>query len=340
MDWFERLTGFREQSYDATRSQLRVDGHELCSLANGRRYGIGTLEPVSLAELRSRAADAGGLPGRLRIGIVQGDVRKLHQAPAHAGALFQVASQFNLLEMSSPEVTPEHGVTRYQADPTQGPACAIAAGAATIFRNYFAPLDGTHGQTVERQFDGLADVGAALSAALDRPLGQLWSMRNGYAMCTQTGLDAIAAHVQSADSPLASRLGSRLRIGVHWDVEVTEAPEPARQRVSQAFCSALPVAYSSVPRSHWQVFASLVLRAAYEATLWAAVCNAQRGQSNQVLLTRLGGGAFGNDDSWIHGAMRAALRQIQDFALDVRLVSYGPPSAELLAIVDEFCRPV
>jgi hypothetical protein len=46
---------------------------------------------------------------------------------------------------------------------------------------------------------------------------------------------------------------------------------------------------------HWEAFASLVLQAAYEATMFAAVLNAQRGASN-VVLTRLGGGAFGNDD--------------------------------------------
>ena len=37
-------------------------------------------------------------------------------------------------------MTPEDGVTRYKDDPTQGPACAIAAGAATIYRNYFVPI--------------------------------------------------------------------------------------------------------------------------------------------------------------------------------------------------------
>jgi len=37
-------------------------------------------------------------------------------------APFQVASQFNLLEMTGPSVTPEHGVARYAHDPTQGPA--------------------------------------------------------------------------------------------------------------------------------------------------------------------------------------------------------------------------
>ena len=34
-------------------------------------------------------------------------------------------------------MTPEDGVTRYKDDPTQGPACAIAASAATMYRNYF-----------------------------------------------------------------------------------------------------------------------------------------------------------------------------------------------------------
>ena len=76
-----------------------------------------------------------------------GDVRHMHKSPENAGALFQVASQFNMLEMTGPEVTPEHGVTIYQYDGTQGPACAIAAGAATIYRNYFAPIGGSEGQT-------------------------------------------------------------------------------------------------------------------------------------------------------------------------------------------------
>ena len=81
--------------------------------------------------------------------------------------------------MVGPTVTPELGVTRYKDDPTQGPACAIAAGAATIYRNYFAPVDGSHGQTTKRQLDGLADLGASLSAALNQPLNALWRMQNG-----------------------------------------------------------------------------------------------------------------------------------------------------------------
>jgi hypothetical protein len=175
MDWFEKLTGFRETSYEETRARLEVEGGRLLSRINGASYGIGELELVSLQTLRERAKSAGNLPGRIKTSVVTGDVRRMHRSPENAGALFQVASQFNLLEMVSPEVTPELGVTRYQSDRTQGPACAIAAGAATIYRNYFVPIDGSQGQTAKRQLDGLADLGAALSSALKLPVGNLWS---------------------------------------------------------------------------------------------------------------------------------------------------------------------
>jgi hypothetical protein len=91
---------------------------------------------------------------------------------------------------------------------------------------------------------------------------------------------------------------------LHSDVEVTDAEGEQRALVSQVFCSALAVAYTRVPSAHWKPFASLVLQA-YEATMLPAVLNKQRGASNVVLLTLLGGGAFGNEDDWIYAANRA-----------------------------------
>lgn len=336
MTWFEKLTGFPERDYAQTRRDLAVDGAVLRSRVNGAAYQIGALELVSLAELRARAVQAGGRPGKLKVRNVSGDVRKMHQAPDLEGALFQVASQFNLLEMTGPEVTPEAGVSRYAYDRTQGPACAIAAGAATIFRNYFAPVDGAEGQTAARQLDGLADVGAALSAALSRPVESLWTMRNGYALCTRRGLEAISQHLAELDEDRLDALRARLKIGLHWDVQTTEHPGPDLRLVTQAFCSALPVAYGAHPQEPWARFASLVLEAAYEATLCAALLNAQRGASKMVLLTRLGGGAFGNRDSWIDRAMERALGLVVGSDLDVRLVSYGAPSAAMLALERAF----
>jgi len=49
MDWFEKLTGFRETNYDETRARLSVEGSRLRSLVNGRSYEIGQLELVAFA---------------------------------------------------------------------------------------------------------------------------------------------------------------------------------------------------------------------------------------------------------------------------------------------------
>jgi hypothetical protein len=330
MDWFEKITGFAERSYAETRSCLSIEDGCLRSTFNDRKSAVGRLEVVSLQALRERAALEHGPPGRLRVRNVIGDVRRLHQATEFSGALFQVASQFNLLEMTGPEVTPEQGVTRYQHDPTQGPACAIAAGAATIYRNYFAPVRGAEGQTAERQLDCLEAVGAAIAEALAQPVERLWTMKNGYALCTADGLSKIGAHLDGLDPSATDDLRSRLQIGLHHDVEVTDSDRHPAQLVSQAFCSALPVAYGRHPSSMWRPFAQLVLDAAYEATLLAGVLSASRGASNIVLLTRLGGGAFGNDDDWIDAAMRRALSMVKDIDLDVRLVSFGSPRSTML----------
>lgn len=332
-DWFERLTGFRELPYDETRARLEVCDDRLVSRVNGRSYGIGEFAMLSVAELREKALEqASSLRGSLRVSNVCGDVRRMHHEHVHDGALFQVASQFNALEMVGPQVSPEDGVTRYEADHTQGPACAVAAGAATIYRNYFVTVDGEPGQTATRQLDGLQDLGEVL----DNRNGRLWSMHNGYALCTREGLAEIHRRIAGASTAEIDAWRDRLRIGVHRDVEVTDAPGRQRPTVSQAFCSALPVSYTRLDSPHWPAFATLVLEGAYEATLWAAVLNAARGASPLVFLTRLGGGAFGNDENWIHSAMRRALRKVEGVALDVRLVSYGAVPPELAALAAEF----
>lgn len=334
MDWFEELTGFREGDYHLTRSRLEISRGQLRSKVNGRTFATGELETPTLAELRQRGQEARReLAGTLQVSCVSGDARTLHHDPASEHALFQVASQFNLLEMVGPGVTPEDGVAGYAHDPTQGPACAIAAGAATIYRNYFADVDGASGQTKQRQIDCLRDVGRELGNAGE----SLWAMRNGYALCAAEGLRKINCRLSASNAAELDDLRGLLRIGLHWDVEVTDAPEPAPV-VSQAFCSALPVGYSEIPSPQWTAFAALVLDGAYEATLWAAALNARRARSNVLYLTRLGGGAFGNDPTSILGALRRSLEMFRDVALDIRIVSRHEPPVDLLQLAKEY-RP-
>jgi hypothetical protein len=337
MDWFEELFGFREDGYAGVRKHLKLDGQVLHSSANGRSFGVGDLELVSLQTLRDRVKPrmrgVPALAGELKCSIVRGDVRKMHLAPEYEGALFQVASQFNLLEMPSYGVTPEAGITDYAYDRTQGPACALAAAAATLYRNYFVPVGKQRGQTRELQLDGLADLGAVLIERLGMPLESLWSMTNGYALCTKEGLAAISGLLAGLDGEQVNGLRGHLKIGLHRNVEVTDSDPGSKVFVSQVFCSALPVAYTRLPDQDWAAFASLVLESAYEATMLAAAEAVMAGGSNIVLLTSLGGGAFGNRDEWIHAAMSRALAAMAEFNLDVRVVSYRAPSSELVEMV-------
>ncbi len=178
------LTGFTEQTPDQVRSNLRLRGTSLHSKVNERSFECGRLEIASLNELRAQVASVKASPGKLKISSCLGNVQDLHADATNAGATFQVASQFNLLEMISPEVSPEQGITRYQNDATQGPACAVACGAGTIYRNYFVEWENKIGQTADHQVDCLAELGIALGNAGNR----LWEMKNGYTISSREGL--------------------------------------------------------------------------------------------------------------------------------------------------------
>ncbi len=319
MNWFERLTGFREETPQQVRANLAVNDGTLTSRINGQTWKYGLLETPSLGELRRRALLAAAPTGRISVREIVADVQELHLTTMNEGALFQVASQFNLLEMATPNHTPEDGIGIYQHDFTQGPSCAIAAGAGTIYRNYFAVVNGQIGQSATNQIDCLSDLGKALGNSDNR----LWEMKNGYVLASPTGLTKISNLLGSLRENEIDNLLQKLRIGVQWDTQVTL--NACKHLVSQAYCSALPVAYMEHPPQLWANFALLVLTAAYEATLCAAIVNMSRTGCNKVFLTLLGGGAFGNRKSWIISALYRALRLYENFDLNIAIVSYDEP---------------
>ena len=313
--WFHRLTGFDETGHKHVHQNILVSDGVLTSRVNGKQYRYGTLLIPSLGELRQAVTHGTG--GNLHLSEVVADVVTLHKDPANAGALFQVASQFNLLEMVHPSVTPEQGIDIYERDPTQGPACAIACGAGTIYRNYFVPVNGELGQTADNQIDCLADVGRLLGNTDNN----LWQMKNGYALATSDGMSIINEQLESMSETERDSIRSTLRVGIQQDTEVTTSD--THHTVSQIYCSALPVAYSNIPATLWEPFARLVLEATYEAALCAGIQNSTRTGNNKVYLTLVGGGAFGNNIEWILDAIERACRIYRQSGLDVYIVSRG-----------------
>eukprot|EP00035_Acanthoeca_spectabilis_P005513 m.114555 g.114555 ORF g.114555 m.114555 type:complete len:217 (+) comp13057_c0_seq1:54-704(+) len=165
-DWFVSTFGvseraiLRETGFEGVRQVFSMEGETLLSRINNRRFEVGRWEQLSLADLRSRvqaatAAAAASAVAAAAAGENQGpsedlhggactvlsddtasfrnlgkaNATTLHQDGKNEGAVFQVASQFNCLEMVGPGVTPEHGVTIYEK---------VRRRAVTSFEMFFA----------------------------------------------------------------------------------------------------------------------------------------------------------------------------------------------------------
>ncbi|GGG12087.1 hypothetical protein GCM10011344_10940 [Dokdonia pacifica] len=315
--WFKELVGFDEISPDDVRKHLEMDGTVLRSKVNGESYECGTLEIPTVQELREKVAYINSSASQIRVSECIANVQELHKDVDNVNALFQAASQFNLLEMVGPEITPESGVGRYQFDYTQGPACAIACGAGTIYRNYFVPVRHKIGQTSDNQIDCLEDI----ANYLNNNTHNLWEMRNGYALVSQKGLLHINKVIAELSIEEREVLKGKLKVGIQWDTEVTL--NEVNHLVSQVYCSALPVAYSIIDFYYWESFARVILEATYEATLYAGLLNYEKTGCPKVYLTLVGGGAFGNETDWIIESLHKAILKCKDMPLNVQIVSYG-----------------
>lgn len=328
--WFEELVGFQENNPDQVRNNIEIIDHKMVSRINKKEFVFGELETPSLEELRNQCIDLEKYRCQIKISEVVGDIQAIHKDPNNNNSVIQVASQFNLLEMVSPSRTPEDGVGIYQYDATQGPACAIACGAGTIYRNYFLNVNGQIGQTSDNQIDCLKEIGTKLQ----NDKHNYWVMKNGYALATREGLNNINKHIRNLSEQDYEDLKANLKIGVQWNSEVTISQNS--NFITQVYCSALPVAYSNIEKELWRDFAKLILEATYEATLFIGLKHYEKTKNNKVFLTLVGGGAFGNDREWIFDAIKKSIKKFSNTPLDVKIVSYGASNSSIQEFIKSF----
>ena len=329
MTWFETLTGFPEASPDFVRENLRFDGGRLYSLVNERSFNAGEFTTPTLGALR-QVVQLPTTGNSVEVRELVADVQSLHQDLGNANAVFQVASQFNCLEMAAPHAVPEDGVGIYQHDWTQGPACCISAGSGTIYRNYFVDHKGQIGQTAENQIDCLAGIGRHFGNSNDK----YWTMQNGYCFPSVKGLGELEQRLAESSEFEVDEIRKKLMVGVQADTEVTLGDSP--HRVTQVFCSALPVAYSNIKSSNWDHFPRLILDSTYELTFYVAFQNFLKTGCPKLYLTLVGGGVFGNKFEWILSAIGRSLRLFAHSGLDVRIVSYGGSKPEVAQFVRQY----
>jgi hypothetical protein len=243
MSWFQKLFGFtelaggkhRSTNYLKTKQMFSVietlngNGVLHCS-ENGKHFPIGTFNCLSLKELRkSTLAQQISHGSSSYAHIPVSDILTMHRQ--YPGATFQAASQFNCLEFASPDYTPEDGVTVYGNDNTQGPACALACAAGTVYRNYFAPNGKHEGQTEANQINNLIE----LEKILDNDTNIYWKVHNGYVFSQPDDLLRLNAELGRWQTQGRwDDLLAAVRVGVHNDVGVTfgERFQPLANEVS------------------------------------------------------------------------------------------------------------
>jgi hypothetical protein len=347
--WFGDIFGFEEETnpelnFDKVKQNVKLvnsNGEVVFTTPNGITLHAGLFRMYSIQiltrEMSSSPPHSIAPSGGLVYSTMNGDVKRFHQNPLLADSLFQVAGQFNMLEMVRPEVTPSMGITIYKDDHTQGPACAMACPAGTLFRNYFV---NDHGQdTPEHQLNGLEDAHALIKGSLGhgyQSSGQtsphmFWTMRNGYCFPTsEHTLAAVCGFLQPHLKENRRSFMDVIKYGIQWN---TQVGLNAEQRVNQIYCSALPISYyadmmgidEEEAAAKMTNFATVVLDAAYEATLAAgALLSLHRGKRVKVFLTLVGGGAFGNPPEWIRESIRKACHKFSAYPLDVIMVDFEP----------------
>lgn len=286
-------------------------------VAAGSTWSAGRFATVSIGELRALARKrAPSAAGKIRLCVFNGaspatDIGSL-QATSKAGTLFQVASQFNCLESPGPYVTP---VADYFYDPTQGPRAAVSAFPAALLRHYAAPApDGLRfvQETDGRQIDLLADACGPGVVRNGYLTGEGVANRHALGALLEGNFEAIRVGVHDA---------AQVVLGYNWDGGVEDSEE---RRVTQVFTStAAGGSYGAVSRLGREAFTVVcqqLLRAAYLGTLLAAVALGQR----RVVLTLIGGGAFGNSIPLIWTAIEWALDEVAPFlSQDLEVVVNG-----------------
>lgn len=273
--------------------------------AGGTTYAAGRFEIPTLGDLKARIRQRRpSSSGRVRLSILRGDGPHTDigtlQATAPEGTLFQAASQFNCLESPGAYIVPIH---HYPNDFTQGPRASVSAFPGTFLRHYHAPRP-TGERFVQTEHDGINLLADAFAPSVAR-------VRHGYL----TSRD-ISDVIQLAAS-LEERF-DHIRVGLHDDVEVVlghdwggPVPNAPHQRIAQVFTSTIALGgYGRDDGSRaLATVRQQLLRAAYLGTLLGAVALGK----HTVVLTLIGGGAFGNPSRAIWDAIHWAVDEAEGY---------------------------
>ena len=235
------------------------------------------------------------------------DVFLEHVKEKGKNVMFQSASQFNYLEMESPERKPSDGISEYIYDNSQGPKCALATPGATLYRNWYLTSN-------NNQMNGLRNVMKDCNGL---------SFKNGYIMYDGTSFTISQEKVYELLKIAITTSGIMLnKIGNKISKKNVLQPTSKKDLISNAWCSTIPLKYLDkefVSKPSIKKLAKQILYATYLLTIQAAVFHPR---INTLYLTFVGGGFFGNKNKWIVNAILSAVKKHQHASLKIIILHY------------------
>ena len=306
--WFENVFGFSEESnYKKTRKKVLKNyvNNRINNISCGMFF-INTIKDYNHLQNKAR--------GKVTFNNIVCNITKIILDPANENATFQIASQFNCLEMINPNVTPADGIVIYENDHTQGPIATLCAPAALAYRNYIIDSNKQQLNTLEK-----------VELCLPKPL---WKMKNGY-LLFENEKNLITLNNLLSNPSNEEIFRENIGVGNHKDVGIcniySEDPKETH-KINQVFCSGLPINYNSIKDLKlWTPFSIILLYSIYELTLLETCKNNERFKiSKPCYLTMVGGGVFGMSHKLIKNAIVQACQSIANrgLSLDVALVHY------------------
>lgn len=338
--FFANITQEQENDFKPDHSKITVDDtRNINGIMNfkikntdGQEFNAGYFEQITLGKLRKEAT---GLSNRqnkepIKFTIMYAqenrntvDIGALQADPKNIDTVFQIASNFNVLESTDYSSLPI--LTNYIWDMTQGPLASISAAPGLIFRQYYCFWnqfpDNPKKWPIKEQNSG--------EIHSDSHINLLENLN----ITTQNG------YIISGIENIIPENFNNFKIGFHSNIQVTSGLAHGNQHqvfydpkqlINQVFAAAINMGQCQTEDEYIATSeqAKLILKWTYEATLKAAFCMGK----TRVFLTRMGGGAFGNNPSWIEEAIIEAINDpvLEKSGLEVILNNFTDVPTEFL----------
>lgn len=315
-----RLLSYNDKRRQALEIQQSVDYNwETGRLSTNRgKWNAGFLVSPSVQSIMDSVHT---LPktGQPVVVVVQGkDASDLHME-CNDYETIQAASQFNALEMVSPEITPLDGIEIYAHDNTQGPVVAMACAPGTFVRNYLEPLRSLG------EFNSLADI----------KLNHV----NGYLQWRDRPQDIVAKLRGNQNKLLIPSMIYTQVAGVKIGRGSTSNElRIIQKRVHQIYTSSVPVnAYGNGGDVQMQLeIARTITKASYMGAIGMSILmhsiDMTAGRINysrpRVNLTLIGAGAFNVPIATVLSSLREAIDEFKGYAVDITIHAFKQVEAQ------------